>query len=126
MIDKLALVALGGACGASLRYLGVTLFTRVAGDPAFGTLFVNIAGSFAMGFVVVLLGERLPEPATRMIPFLATGLLGGFTTFSAFSLDTIRLMESGKTGLAIAYVLASVFISILALGAGLWIGRTSL
>ena len=123
MIEKLALVALGGACGASLRFLSVSAFVRLAGGTAWGTLFVNIAGSFLMGIAAVLLIERFPEATARLAPFVTVGLLGGFTTFSAFSLDAIRLIEDGKISAATAYVLGSVIFSILALVAGLLLGR---
>lgn len=126
MIDKLLLVAAGGACGASLRFLSVSAFVRLTGDTAYGTLFVNIIGSFLMGLTVVFVTERFPEAGPKTLPFVTVGLLGGFTTFSAFSLDAIRLIETGKITAALGYILGSVILSILALGAGLWIGRTAL
>ncbi len=104
-------VALGGALGASLRYL-----TGLAVGFPYGTLSVNVAGSLAIGVLAVyLLGNKGNSAAA---PFLITGVLGGFTTFSAFSLDTIRLLEQGRTGAALAYVLASVGLSVLACAAG--------
>jgi CrcB protein len=121
MITILPQVALGGAIGASLRYLASVGATRAFG-PGFpvATVFVNILGSFLMGVLVVVLAEK---GGTRFAPFLMTGLLGGFTTFSAFSLDAVRLMEGGRLGAAILYVGGSVGLSLLACAAGLWLGR---
>ncbi len=118
MIATLAQVAFGGAIGASLRYLTGVATMRAFG-PGFpwGTLVVNTVGSVLMGALVVILAEK---SGTRLAPFLITGLLGGFTTFSAFSLDALTLYERGQTGLASAYVLGSV---VLALG-GIVIGIT--
>lgn len=121
-MDKLALVAAGGAIGASLRYLVVVATTR--GLPGFpwGTVIVNVAGSFAMGVLAVILLERMAH-FERWAPFVLTGLLGGFTTFSAFSLDAVYLLERGRTGAAIGYIGASVVLSIGALVAGFWMTR---
>lgn len=111
-------VALGGAIGASLRHL-VGLWV---GFP-WGTLSVNVAGSLIMGLLaaLVLFGAKGPSPVA---PFLMTGVLGGFTTFSAFSLDVMRLVETGRLGTASLYVVASVVLSIGACASGLWLART--
>lgn len=123
MIEKLLLVALGGAIGASLRFLSVNMVGRATGDLAFGTLFVNVIGSFAMGILAVILLERAPDSTARMAPLLMTGVLGGFTTFSAFSLDALRLYEDGHLVQAIGYVSGSVIMSIAGLAIGLVLGR---
>lgn len=114
-------VALGGALGASARYLTGIAAARLlgAGFP-WGTLIVNVAGSFAMGVLAVAM---LQAPESRLGPFLITGLLGGFTTFSAFSLDAVSLFERGQAGLAAGYVAASVVLSLAALFAGLALFR---
>lgn len=121
MLTTLLQVALGGAIGASGRYLTGLAAIRVMG-PGFpwGTLTVNIVGSFVMGVFVVVLGHL---SATRFAPLLMTGVLGGFTTFSAFSLDAITLWERGQTGIAAVYVFVSVIFSLSALGAGLILAR---
>ena len=124
MIEKLLLVAAGGACGASLRFLSVSAFLRMTGDTAYGTVFVNVVGSFLMGVAVVVLAERFPDAGARYMPLITVGLLGGFTTFSAFSLDAIRLIEDGRIVGASAYILGSVVVSILALVVGMYLGRT--
>lgn len=115
-------VALGGALGASARYLTGLAVARVlgAGFP-WGTLVVNVLGSFAMGVAVVMLVQL---SATRLSPLLMSGLLGGFTTFSAFSLDAVTLLDRGMPTAAAAYVLASVLLSLAALMAGLTLARS--
>jgi fluoride exporter len=122
MILTLSHVALGGAIGASLRYLVNVTSLRLfgAGFP-YGTLTVNVLGSFVMGVLVAVLAEK---GGMRFAPFLLTGLLGGFTTFSAFSLDAFTLWERGQSWLSLGYVAASVFLSLAALVAGLQIARS--
>lgn len=121
MIWTLSQVALGGAIGASGRYLTNIAATRVLGHGfPFGTLTVNIFGSFLMGVLVVVLAEK---GGTRLAPLFMTGMLGGFTTFSAFSLDTVTLMERGQNGLALAYVAASIAVSLAAMAIALGVTR---
>lgn len=120
MIWTLSHVALGGAIGASLRFLVVAAATRAFGGSfPIGTLAVNVAGSLAMGALFVLLTSR-----TSLQPFLLTGILGGFTTFSAFSLDAVTLWDSGQATQAALYVAASVIFSLAALIAGAAIARS--
>lgn len=117
MLTSLLQVALGGAIGASLRYLAGIGAVRLIGHGfPWATLFVNVLGSLAMGALVALLVQK---DATRFAPLLLTGLLGGFTTFSAFSLDAVTLYERGQVGAAASYVMASVVLSIAALFAGM-------
>lgn len=120
MIWTLSQVAAGGAIGAVLRFATVLGAARVlgAGFP-FGTMIVNIAGSLVMGFLFVILTAR----GSGLHPFLLTGILGGFTTFSAFSLDAITLWERGDAAQAGIYVAASVILSILALAFGALLAR---
>ncbi len=113
MIRTLLPVALGGALGAMLRYLA----TLAVGTPI-ATLMVNVLGSFAMGLLFVLLAGR---PGAGL--FLMTGVLGGFTTFSAFSLDAMKLWQAGQGGQAAAYVLASVLLSLAGVAAGAAVAR---
>ena len=119
MMNPILQVALGGAAGSVARY-GVTR-AAAAVSPGFplGTLIVNVAGSLAMG---VLAAALLPR-AGAYAPLLMTGLLGGFTTFSAFSLDAVTLWTRGAQGLAVGYVAASVTLSLAALALGLSLGR---
>jgi len=121
MLTNLLSVALGGALGASARYLSNVTLTRTLGSGfPYGTIAVNIIGSFIMGAIVVLL-ER--KGLNAWAPFLMTGVLGGFTTFSAFSLDTLTLIERGDIGTASLYVGLSVGLSLAAITAGLMLAR---
>jgi CrcB protein len=120
-LPTLAQVAAGGAIGASARYLTNVGLGRLLGTGfPWATLTVNVLGSFLMGLLVVLLAHK---DATRLAPFLMTGILGGFTTFSAFSLDTIALWERGQALLAAAYVAGSVVLSLAAILAALHLFR---
>ncbi|MEC9342809.1 MAG: fluoride efflux transporter CrcB [Pseudomonadota bacterium] len=123
-MNHFLLVAMGGAVGASLRHLANLLALRWTG-PGFpwGTMFVNIAGSLAMGLFVGWLARRAGGSSNELRLLVATGFLGGFTTFSAFSLDVATLWERGAVVPAFAYVLASVVLAISALFAGLWLTR---
>lgn len=113
-------VALGGAVGASARY-GVNLMAaRMVPGLPLGTFAVNVVGCLAMGFLAAFLAMRGGQ---HLAPFLLTGVLGGFTTFSAFALDTMTLWERGAQGTAAAYVAASLIVSIMAVIAGLALGR---
>ncbi|MGA0541090.1 fluoride efflux transporter CrcB [Neotabrizicola sp. VNH66] len=106
-------VALGGAAGSVLRYMTNVAAGRLFGTGfPMGTLIVNVLGSFLMGVLVVFLAEK---GLTRHAPLLMTGLLGGFTTLSAFSLDTVTLWERGQTGLALAYVALTLILSLAAI-----------
>ena len=120
----LLIVALGGAIGAAIRHLVNLGSLRLVG-PAFpwGTMAINIAGSFAMGVFVELLARRF-NASNELRLFVATGILGGFTTFSAFSLDFAVLWEKGAAASALAYALASVVGSLIAIFAGLWLARS--
>ena len=119
----LLVVAAGGAIGASLRHLVNLAALRLIG-PTFpwGTLTVNIVGSFAMGVFIELLARRVGASSELRL-FVATGILGGFTTFSAFSLDVAVLWERGAHAAAAGYVAASVAGAVAALFAGLAIVR---
>ncbi len=125
-MDKIVMVAAGGAIGAVCRFAGAAWFARLAGAGFMGTLFVNVVGSFLMGVLAVILMERFPGSWGRFAPFLMTGVLGGFTTFSAFSLDALVLIERGRWMAAAGYVCASVALSVLALFAGLALMRSVL
>lgn len=105
-------VAAGGAIGALLRYGANIGIRRVAGDAfPWATMAINISGSAVMGVLVVFLAQKGYQ---HIAPFLMTGVLGGFTTFSAFSLDSMALIERGQYTLAAAYVAGSVFLSLAA------------
>ena len=120
---NLLLVVVGGGIGAGIRHLTNIGALRLVG-PNFpwGTMAINIVGSFAMGLFIAMLMRRGGSNELRM--FVATGILGGFTTFSAFSLDFATLWERGATLPAFGYALASVIGAIIALFLGLWLART--
>ncbi len=113
MMQTLSLVALGGAIGSVLRYLAFGLIAA-----PLGTLGVNVLGSFLIGVLYVVLVARSP-----VAHLLMTGVLGGFTTFSTFSLDTIKMWEAGQGAGALGYVLGSVILSVLAAAAGMTLAR---
>ena len=113
MLLTLTQVAIGGAIGSVLRYLLVVGI----GAPV-ATLVVNVLGSFAMGILFITLAAR-----TSLSPLLMTGVLGGFTTFSAFSLDVLKLWDGGQTLQATLYVLMSVILSLIAVALGAALAR---
>lgn len=124
-MNSYLLVFLGAGIGGALRH-GVNIgATRVLGTGfPWGTLTVNVVGGFAMGVLAGWLALKAGEGWTQSVRlFLATGILGGFTTFSAFSLDAVVLWQRGEAGAATAYVLASVVLSIVGLLAGLFVVR---
>jgi len=122
-MNALALVFIGGGLGAVSRHLTGMAVMRVSGARfPWGTMLVNIAGCLAMGLLIAWLARRSAGGSDLRL-LLATGFLGGFTTFSAFSLDAVTLYERGALTAAAAYVIASVTVSILALFGGLWLAR---
>ena len=120
---NLLLVVIGGGIGAGTRHLVNVGAMRLMG-PNFpwGTMIINITGSFIMGAFIELLARRVGA-SNELRMFVATGILGGYTTFSSFSLDFAALWERGATLPALAYVLVSVVGGILALFAAFWLVR---
>lgn len=121
-MHHLFLVMLGGAIGSGARHLiGRAALALWGPNFPWGTLSVNVLGGFAMGALVAWLSARGGSEATRYL--LGVGALGGFTTFSAFSLDAVNMLQRGDHDLALSYILASVIGSIVALFAGLQLSR---
>lgn len=123
MMNSLVMIAVGGAVGVSLRHLWTVSVQRLVGGPTefpIAIMGANILGSFLMGVFVVLAAQR---GLTHYAPFVMTGLLGGFTTFSAFSLETVNLIERGQFGQAGMYMALSVVLSVGGLMMGLWLTR---
>ena len=121
---RLLAVGAGGAIGAVMRYLltGWVLRLMPAGFP-YGTLAVNVAGSLVVGFVSGVFAGR-GETRDQLMPlFLIVGVCGGFTTFSAFSAETYRLVEQGAVGPAALNVVLQVAGSLAAVFAGFWLSR---
>jgi fluoride exporter len=121
-LPAFALVFLGGGLGASARYAvnRLTLDPSGAGFP-WGTLAVNIVGSLVVGIVAGMFASLDANSAPRLL--LITGLIGGFTTFSAFSLETVSLIQRGHPGQALGYVALSVLAALAATATGLWLAR---
>ncbi|MBA4226194.1 MAG: fluoride efflux transporter CrcB [Hyphomonas sp.] len=123
-MNGILLVALGGAIGASLRHgAGVVAVRFLPLGWPWATGFVNLAGSFAMGILVGWLALKAEGASQELRLFLATGVLGGFTTFSAFSLEIANMLRSGETLKAGLYALLSVLLGVSALFIGLWMAR---
>lgn len=122
-MKEILAVAAGGTVGAVARYLVYVAAGRLLGsDLPFGTLIVNILGSFVMGALVESIALTWSvRPETQL--FLMVGVLGAFTTFSAFSLDVAVLYERGRVLLPAVYIASSVTLSIAALFAGLYLMR---
>ncbi|WP_026792860.1 fluoride efflux transporter CrcB [Pleomorphomonas oryzae] len=119
----LFLVAVGGALGSVCRYLvGVGAGRLLGAGFPFGTIIVNIVGSFIMGLFIELLALKF-DGSEPLRLFVAVGILGGFTTLSSFSLDTIVLFERGAVAAAAVYVGASIVLSLAGLVAGLHLVR---
>ena len=124
-MTRLLLVALGGALGSMARYgvgLGAARLFPGSAWP-WGTLTVNVVGGLTMGLLVGWMGLRAGVGQETIRVFAAVGVLGGFTTFAAFSLETVVMIERREYGLAGAYVLLSVVLAVAALMAGLVLAR---
>jgi fluoride exporter len=122
-MNQLLAIAAGGATGALLRYWTSTaVHARLGTAFPYGTLTVNVLGSLMIGFLYILLIERL-NTGPLLRAFLMIGLLGAFTTFSTFSLETLNLLESGQPVRALANVLLSVTVCIGASGIGMLAAR---
>lgn len=122
-MNSLLLVMAGGAIGAGLRFItGKAALAGLGPDYPFGTLIVNVVGGLAMGVLAASLA-RFMDGGENWRLFLGVGVLGGFTTFSAFSLEIALMVERGAMGAALSYALISVVASVAALFAGLYIVR---
>lgn len=118
----LGAVAVGGALGASARYGVAQIIHAAPSTFPWATWWVNVSGSAVLGFVLVLLVERFP-PARFLRAFVATGFLGAYTTYSTFAVETDRLVQHGRAGLAAAYAAASLVGGLAAVTLGLLLGR---
>jgi CrcB protein len=114
------LIMIGGAVGSAGRYAVGKL--TLGPDYPWGTLAVNLIGGFLMGLLAGMLARTGGSEQTRLL--IGVGVLGGFTTFSAFSLDAVTMIERGQWGVALAYALVSVIGSVVALFGGLYLVRT--
>ena len=123
---ELMLVGVGGALGSVVRYLlTMGVAQRFGSSFPYGTFVINVTGSFLIGLVLVGLGERISvQPGYRL--FLATGFLGGYTTFSTFSYDTLLLLQQANWTGAAVNVVGSVVLGLAGVALGAAVGRTLL
>jgi len=120
MIKNLLLVGLGGSIGSMLRYAAGLLINSKYFPYA--TLAVNFIGSFIIG-IVFAMSVKEEVLSTHWKLFLATGICGGFTTFSAFSLENMELLQNGKIGMAAIYIILSIVLGIVAAFFGFYVSR---
>jgi CrcB protein len=125
-IYKLLIVGLGGFIGSIARYIAVKFVDEKlnAALPVFpyGTLTVNVVGSFLLGVIYMLVLRKAGLMGNWSL-FLTTGFCGGFTTFSAFALENVNLLQEKFMGTSVLYISISIIVGFLALAAGAWIGR---
>jgi CrcB protein len=122
-LKTLLFVAAGGAFGSAARY-SVGMWTRTAGNFPWGTWLVNVTGSLALGFIAGYLASNSElDPAVRT--GLTVGVLGGFTTFSTWTVETVEMLGNGELGLALMNVLGAVVVGLLAAVVGLTLGRAT-
>ena len=121
--EQLAAVAAGGALGASLRYMAAAVTHAFMGEGfPYGTMVVNVLGSLLIGYLLVLLPESEESiPLLRLL--LITGLLGGFTTYSAFSIETLQLIQDGHLTKAGLNIILTLLLCFVAVWAGFVMGR---
>lgn len=123
MLKALAYIASGGALGAVARYLVTLVMIRwLGGEFPFGTLAVNVSGSFLAGFFWGILGETTGSHRTQALFFI--GMLGAFTTFSTYALDSLHFYENGQGGMALLNILANNTGALLAAWAGFALARS--
>jgi len=120
-MDRLLLVCLGGAIGSGARYLA-SEWTKGRSEHPTGTWLVNIAGSFLLGFITAALVDSSLSPAWKL--GLTAGLMGGFTTYSTFSHETVVFLQRGAFGHAAINVGLTIVVCLIATSLGLWLGRT--
>ena len=122
-MTQMMAIAAGGAIGALLRYwTSLAVHSRLGSGFPYGTLMVNVLGSLLMGFLYIWLIERIAGGAT-LRAFLLIGVLGAFTTFSTFSMETLNLVEGGQLGKALLNVVVSVTVCMTAAALGVFAAR---
>ncbi len=120
--DVLAAISAGGMLGASARYGIARALPTTDGAFPWATFWTNVAGSFLLGLVMVVLLERFP-PSRYLRPFVAIGFLGSFTTMSTFQVETVRRLRDGHVGIGLTYGAVSVTVGLMLAAAGLVAGR---
>jgi fluoride exporter len=121
--DVVLAIAVGGALGALARWWVAETWPDSSGGIPWSTLVVNVVGCFAIGVLLVLVAEVLGRPHRLARPFLGTGVLGGFTTFSTYAVQTRGLLAGGRADLALAYAAGTLGAAILATVVAVWLTR---
>jgi fluoride exporter len=123
-MKEIILIGIGGGGGAIFRFLLSRLSQGIFGFTfPIGTLIVNVIGAFLIGFLSILIFQRAIDFAQELRALLLIGLLGGFTTFSTFSFETLELWENGEAIKTVLYILLSVSLSLLATWSGILLAR---
>lgn len=121
---EILVIGVGGTIGAISRFwLSTTIYGILGRDFPWGTLVVNVVGSLLIGFLYAVLMEKVAVISVELRAFLIFGVLGAFTTFSTFSLETLLLLEQGDIGKALLNAFMSVFLCLFAAWCGLLLGR---
>lgn len=120
--SKILVVAFGGALGATARYLCNLFFAKIFAPFPFATFFINIIGSFLIGFLAILFTEKFTANENWRL-FLTVGFLGAYTTFSTFELETFELLREKQLLIAFLYVSASFAVGLIGVISGVWLGR---
>ncbi len=119
----LVAIALGAALGAPARYGIAQVIHAASGTFPWATFVTNVSGSFVLGLVMALILERFP-PSRYLRPFVATGFLGAYTTYSTFAVESDMLVKQGHAAIAVAYAAASLVTGCVAVWAGIWVARS--
>lgn len=120
-LDVLAVIALGGATGAAVRYAAGQAWPSTPGEVPWATFAVNVIGAFLLGLLMVYVTDVWP-PRRYVRPFLGVGVLGGFTTFSTYALDIRALLADGRVGAGVVYLLGTLVLALGAVPAGALVG----
>jgi CrcB protein len=123
-MKEISLVFIGAGLGGVCRFvLGSLIISIMGKNFPWATMSINLIGSFLMGFLFVLISNRLADLAPLLTPLILVGILGGFTTFSSFSIETLKLIQNGKLAYALTYVLISTIIGVSFAGLGFMIAQ---
>lgn len=118
-------IGIGGFLGANARYIASReILQRVGAGFPYGTLVVNVTGAFLIGIIVTILANRgISDPTVRQL--VVVGFLGGYTTFSTYTMEAVSMIQDGRWGSALAYIAGSNVIGLLACAAGIWLANTA-